>query len=261
MRLRIKNWKVYQHYTNRCPPWIKLHFSLLTSRDWITASDSERVLAIACMLVASRDGAGDGSFDADPTYFQRVAYLYSTPDFTPLVSSGFLEPIADASASKRMQANATTETEERREEGEAKTAPPVESKKSEPNDGTSVELGKNFWFELGLSSVGLVPMTEEALRADAKKHGITVKESYDLMLAQATKDKAKGEKVDRWYVQDAKWRGKMEEKPKARPVNPAETRELQYHGIYNRTAVDTDFLPGGPLYEYDQQRRARLGVK
>ena len=115
MRVRIKNWSNFQHYKDRCPPWIKLHFRILQSRDWVMASDSERVLAVACMLIASQDHANDGSFDADPDYFQRVAYLKNKPCFKSLIKNGFLEVLSDASNCKQKQAIDTTETEEEEE--------------------------------------------------------------------------------------------------------------------------------------------------
>jgi hypothetical protein len=122
-RLRIKNWKTFQHYDHRCPPWIKLHFKILSSRDWVKASDSERVLAIACMLIASQDEAKDGSFDADPDYIQRVAYLNTPPDFKPLIDKGFLEVLADASACKQESTNGVTEKRQSREETETEQKP------------------------------------------------------------------------------------------------------------------------------------------
>lgn len=113
MILRIRNWGKYQHYKDRCPPWIKLHFQLLSSRDWVALADASRVLAVACMLVASQSDGEPGEFEADPAYLKRVAYLNSEPDFKPLINCGFLEVVdgvlADASGCKRMQAKATTE--------------------------------------------------------------------------------------------------------------------------------------------------------
>lgn len=110
--LRIKNWSRYQHYKDRNPPWIKLHFTTLSSRDWVMLNDTERVLAIACMLLASQSDMENGEFIADPDYFQRVAYLSTKPDFNPLIKSGFLEVVkADDSGCKRTLAKATTETE------------------------------------------------------------------------------------------------------------------------------------------------------
>lgn len=90
MRLRICSWAEYQHYKERNPPWIKLHTSLLTSRLWVSLDDASRVLAIASMLIASRD---NGEFDADPDYFRRVAYLNGEPDWRPLIEKGFCETV------------------------------------------------------------------------------------------------------------------------------------------------------------------------
>lgn len=127
MILKVRNWEKFQHYKDRRPPWIKLHFALLSSKDWVMLSDSERVLAIACMLVASQSDLDPGHFDADPEYIKRVAYLNSAPDFKPLLDHGFLKVIeADDSECKRMLADARPETEaetEAKKEQGAKNAP------------------------------------------------------------------------------------------------------------------------------------------
>ena len=113
---RVRNWSEYQHYKDRNPPWVKLHFALLSSRDWVLFDDASRVLAVACMLIASRD---DGRVPADAEYLQRVAYLNSVPNLKPLVDSGFLEDasglLADAST---LQADARPEERQRRDRGE-----------------------------------------------------------------------------------------------------------------------------------------------
>jgi len=106
VRLRIVHWADYQHYKDRCPPWVRLHWSLLTSRTWVTTSDASRVLAVASMLLASRDKAGDGSFDGDSEYVRRVCYLNAPADWTELVEAGFVETLADAST---LLADARTE--------------------------------------------------------------------------------------------------------------------------------------------------------
>lgn len=114
---RIKNWREFQHYKDRNPPWIKLHWSILASEDWVSGDDRTRVLAIACLLLASRT---DGEIDLSERgirYIQRVAYLNSRPDFKPLIDSGFLELQADASgAQAEFRPETETETEEEREE-------------------------------------------------------------------------------------------------------------------------------------------------
>lgn len=110
MKYIVRNWRQFQHYKDRNPPWIKLHFSLLSSRDWVSMNDASRVLAVVCMLIASRnEGQIDGS-EAGLAYLQRVAYLNKKPDLKPLIESGFLE-----SASKPLalaHTNARPETED-----------------------------------------------------------------------------------------------------------------------------------------------------
>lgn len=116
----VKNWRDFQHYKDRNPPWIKLHFSLLSSEDWVMLDDASRVLAVACMLVASKkEGQIDGS-EAGLRYLQRVAYLKKIPDLTPLINCGFL---VSASGCKQMLANARPE--ERRSTTEVLSETPL----------------------------------------------------------------------------------------------------------------------------------------
>lgn len=111
----VTHWRDYQHYRDRNPPWIKLHFSLLSSRDWVMLDDASRVLAVACMLIASRN---DGRVPADPDYVKRVAYLNKRPDFNPLIECGFLQ---DASGCKQMLADARPEERQRRDRDRGET--------------------------------------------------------------------------------------------------------------------------------------------
>ena len=106
MSYKVRNWRKFQHYSKRNPPWIKLHYEVMTSRDWVMLSDASKLLAIVCMLIASRN---EGEVPDDPEYIKRVAYLDRAPNLLPLIDSGFL--LADASARKHKQAHATSETE------------------------------------------------------------------------------------------------------------------------------------------------------
>jgi hypothetical protein len=120
--IRIRNWANYQHYSDRCPPWIKLHVSILSSEDWVTLDDRGRVLAVVCLVLASRK---NGEIPSDTTYIRRVAYLDYVPDLSPLIRCGFLtsdEPLAVAST---MLADATTEKsrEEKRREDQTPLPP------------------------------------------------------------------------------------------------------------------------------------------
>ena len=119
MKYKIKNWEKFQHYKDRNPPWIKLHFDILCSSDWVMLDDSGRLLAIVCMLIASRnDGFVDVS-DNGLEYIKRLAYLTKRPNVKPLISCGFLVATqadvntfqADASICYNMLTDARPETE------------------------------------------------------------------------------------------------------------------------------------------------------
>lgn len=144
--LKVKGWEKFQHYKNRNPPWIKLHFELLSSEDWVSWDDASRVLALACMLVASRN---DGKVPNKPAYLKRVAYLNAEPDFGPLISCGFLEkPLASASAAQAnssiAQANARPEERQSREDSLSETSsdekPKARRKRVYPPDFEAVWL-------------------------------------------------------------------------------------------------------------------------
>lgn len=105
----IPTWKDYQHYKDRDPPWIKLHFSILSSPTWVMLDDASRTLAIACMLIASRN---HGKVPSNPDYLSRVAYL-NTVNFKPLIDIGFLVYASDC---KQMLATASKLTQEERRE-------------------------------------------------------------------------------------------------------------------------------------------------
>lgn len=129
MKYKIKNWPDYQHYKDRCPPWIKLHHSLLTSELWVMGNDATRTLAIASMLLASRNELSDGTFNGDPEYIKRFAYLNSKPDFKPLIEYGFIETVQDAS-----NMLAICNTEKRREEKNREETDKKVKKTSVPKD-------------------------------------------------------------------------------------------------------------------------------
>jgi hypothetical protein len=118
--LQIRNWKKFQHYKDRNPPWVKWHYEVLASEDWVMLADASKLLMPVCMLIGSRN---EGRVPNNPTYIKRVAYLDKLPDLTPLISCGFLsEVLADASVTQAndsaLQADARPETETYRTETE-----------------------------------------------------------------------------------------------------------------------------------------------
>lgn len=115
--LKIKNWERFQHYKDRSPPWIKLHYEILTSPDWVMVDDASKLLAIVCMMLASRN---EGKILHDGKYIQKVANLSKEPCFKQLIASGFFESseimLADASKALADASTKKRREEERREE-------------------------------------------------------------------------------------------------------------------------------------------------
>ena len=138
MTYRIRNWRKFQHYADRCPPWVKLHYDLLTSQDWVMLDDSGRALLVVCLLIASRN---NGDIPNNNGYVRRVAYMDREPDFGPLVQCGFLVPVqADASV---MQADASTVLASATQETETETETEA---KSTPR-ARACEDGQAVWPE------------------------------------------------------------------------------------------------------------------
>jgi hypothetical protein len=139
----VRNWRRFQHYKHRSPPWIKLHFEMLTSADWVMLDDASKLLAIACMLLASRN---EGRVPADPSYIKRVAYIQGVIKFKPLIDSGFLEnPLALASESKQLRTNALPETETETEtETEKKEVDSRASQTKRARARARIPLPENF---------------------------------------------------------------------------------------------------------------------
>ena len=122
--LRIREWKRFQHYKDRDPPWIKLHRELLTSQTWVSLDDASRVLAVALMLLAA---GTDNNNPADAAYLKRVAYLNGEPDWIPLLRTQFVELVDEignplALASTALAKRTECSSEESRGEAEQRRA-------------------------------------------------------------------------------------------------------------------------------------------
>lgn len=93
--LRVKNWEKFQHYKHRCPPWIKLHGSLLDDYDFECLPDASKLLAFCIWMLASR--IGHDRIPNDPTWLSKHLPIKGRIDLTPLIDAGFLECLHDAS--------------------------------------------------------------------------------------------------------------------------------------------------------------------
>lgn len=124
MLLQPKNWATFQHYKDRCPPWIKLHRDILINRDFMCLPLASKALAPLLWLLASE--SKDGSFDGSPEELQFRLHL-SVKDINdglkPLIDKGFFVVASGVLAECLQDAIPETEREaETKKEKEKKVA-------------------------------------------------------------------------------------------------------------------------------------------
>ncbi len=90
MILVPKNWGKFQHYKDRCPPWIKLHRDILNDRTFANLPIASKALAPLLWLLASE--SKDGSFDAaieELAFRLHIASKDIESGLKPLIDKGF----------------------------------------------------------------------------------------------------------------------------------------------------------------------------
>jgi hypothetical protein len=122
MLLQPKNWAVFQHYKDRCPPWIKLHRDLLNDRAFMRLPIASKAIAPMLWLLASesKDGVFDGSLDelvfrlhiTDKEYQAGVKPLIDNNFFT-VVSGVLAERLQDAIPETERETEAETKKEKK----------------------------------------------------------------------------------------------------------------------------------------------------
>lgn len=162
MLLQPKNWAVFQHYKNRCPPWIKLHRDLLNNREFICLPIASKALAPMLWLLASE--AKDGIFNAsveELVFRLRITEKDYADGVKPLIDNGFFI-IASGVLAERYQV-AIPETE-----GETETKKEKERKKNTvvPPIGVTDTVWQDF---VSLRKAKKAPISQSALDGIAKE--------------------------------------------------------------------------------------------
>lgn len=141
MKIRPRNWRDFQHYKNRHPPWIRLHRSLLDNRDFHCLPVASRALAPMLWLLASE--SVDGEIDATTqnlSFRLRMSEKEINAAVRPLIDGKFFEVVQDASgvlAEGLRDADSEAEAEAEREG--VKTPPLAKSaKEGKPRRSTRV---------------------------------------------------------------------------------------------------------------------------
>lgn len=120
--LKVKNWDRYQHYKDRCPPWIKLATDTFQDYKFGKLRDASKLLAICIWTLAARTKTGTVPNDLDWIIRQGNLGKEIVPShLQELIIAGFL--VADSNVLADCEQTACSETERETEEREKKTVP------------------------------------------------------------------------------------------------------------------------------------------
>lgn len=134
----MKNWRKFQHYHDRRPPWIKLDAEVFQDPDFSSLSDASKLLAICSWTLASR--SEDGSIPDDFSYISRWGFLSSfikESNLKELITKGFLIRASNTLAT--VEQSAIPETERDKRENRKET-----DKKAELPDWMPLESWQAF---------------------------------------------------------------------------------------------------------------------
>jgi hypothetical protein len=71
-RIRIKNWRKFQHFKNRRPPWVKLYRELLDDPEWHDLDPAAAKFLVTLWLLASEDEKQEGRLPDPKTIAFRL---------------------------------------------------------------------------------------------------------------------------------------------------------------------------------------------
>lgn len=125
--LRVKNWKKFQHFSNRRPPWIKLYREILDDYTFHSLPVESRALAPMLWLIAS-ENHGEIPYDINMISFRLRSDIKTiSAAIKPLISSGFFE-LDITMISERYQVDTLEREREGEEEKEVRKRKEVKKK-------------------------------------------------------------------------------------------------------------------------------------
>lgn len=235
MKLIPKNWRDFQHYKDRSPPWIRLHRKLLDDKDFHRLPVDARALAPMLWLLASESVDGIINADVDDLAFRlRTTELAIRKGLDPLLERGFFVVEQDASnAIATCQHDATPETEAlQRTETEAETenparAPRKSSSNLEPQDlvaeGVELQHAKD-WRNARKSPI--TPTAWDELKKQAAIAGIPPGEAVRICAAKG------------WRGFDASWKWQGNARASTSSQNSTTAEAARLLGFLDDEVID-----------------------
>ena len=165
MLLQPKNWAVFQHYKDRCPPWIKLHRDLLNDRAYMRLPIASKAIAPMLWLLASesKDGVFDGSLD-ELVFRLHITKKEYQDGLKPLIDNDFFILVSGVLAERKQSAIPETEGE-----GEGET-----EKETDTPEGVSIEVWDSFVKQRKARKAQITERVMKSIREQAKIAGWTL---------------------------------------------------------------------------------------
>jgi hypothetical protein len=175
MLLQPKNWAVFQHYKDRCPPWIKLHRDLLNDRAYMRLPIASKAIAPMLWLLASesKDGVFDGSLDELVFRLHITAKEYQD-GVKPLIDNDFFILVSGVLAERKQVAIPETETE-----GETETETKKKATSVAPPSGVSDSVWQEFKTLRKAKKAPITQRAIDAITSEATKAGWTLEKALE----------------------------------------------------------------------------------
>ena len=149
MSLTPKNWKKFQHYSDRKPGWIKLHRDLLDDYQFIRLPLASQALAPRLWLLASEYEGGQITADLDEIAFRlHCTHNEVREALQPLIDAGFFIDDSNALAERYQDACLEKERETETQVETEKNNRSLRSRTNEVPHGTSdwpKDYRDKFW--------------------------------------------------------------------------------------------------------------------
>ena len=109
-KFKIPHWTDYQHYKDRCPPWIKLHRCVMRNPEWVSLTDAQRGQLVGIWLLAADH---NGVIPASPCLIRKLCHMDADPDIQLFISLGFIYDASMTPEWRQDDANTTCQTRAR----------------------------------------------------------------------------------------------------------------------------------------------------
>ena len=171
MKLIPKNWDTFQHYKDRCPPWIKLHRDILTNYEFSTLPIEAKAIAPLLWLLAAESKNGEIDLSLDALAFRlHIDSKTIASAIKSLIDKGFFIDASNTLADCYQVAIPETETETKKER-ETKTD---SATKLLANFGIEGELAKDFINHRKNKKASITQTVMSGFQREADKAGISI---------------------------------------------------------------------------------------